>query len=78
MAGLQITDPGDSGIDAVAAKLGHSLEAAVRNHLAMPVLEERYLAAAALLATGGDLCTPECPACYGLLRNLCDVPFNRC
>jgi hypothetical protein len=53
----------------IAAHVAHSLDAAIKNKLSPKLVEERYLTAAALLATS-PMCGPETAACYALLRGL--------
>ncbi|KAG1666312.1 hypothetical protein FOA52_004794 [Chlamydomonas sp. UWO 241] len=60
----------------IAAHVAHSLDAAIKNKLSPKLVEERYLTAAALLATS-PMCGPETAACYALLRGLTGAPLAR-
>ena len=42
------------------------------------VVEEKYLASAALLASSPVSSPVESAPCYGLLKGLCSVPLSRC
>ena len=76
ISGMQNAQADPEDASTLAAQLAEALEVSIRNHHSLPVIEERYLAAAALLATS-PAAEVGSARCFGLLSSMALVPVSR-